>query len=586
MPFFIDSNRVIGLELLLRLTGGKAPHSTPGPAATAGHGFLALPAVQAAKDHLLALRQSMGQAPAPAAQAAVAIRSLAEAFAATRAAAMAPALKAQAPDPAWEALREKLGLAATADKAAVQKLLADLEAFGVDADALAAGDMDAIRGQVRDRGRDLLGRMGSSIERNALSERMARVFEGLRQWEDAAEDPEAEAAFQARLDQAAEAGMLTARERSGLEQFGRTLQALGLDLSFLENKGPEAAQALHEAALASLAREQRRYLETEQRAGDQGRFAVEASYREVAGRMGLDAPPLPGENAALARLSGQSAGALALSLPAMAAGKTLLAARFAHQAPTAEGTPETAPNAAAASAATEAVAGSAEAGAAGAAAETARPAQATTVAASVTMNATTIVTVPASAKTADALRVDLDVLWSVVDTYTWYDPIVLDLSGAGFCFRSALEGVDFDYNGDGAKSRGGFIAGETALLYLATAANGGYALDGRDLFGDANGSANGFAALAEYDASGKGYLDETDAVWQDLRLWVDRNGDGICDEGEWMTLAQAGIASLGLGSRDVEEALACGNLITQRGSYTTTGGQTGDMADVKFKAYA
>ena len=170
--------------------------------------------------------------------------------------------------------------------------------------------------------------------------------------------------------------------------------------------------------------------------------------------------------------------------------------------------------------------------------------------------------------------------------FTFYDPIVLDLAGDGFDFRGARDGVDFDYNGDGQTSRGGFIQGDDALLFLATPANGGRALDGRDLFGDAGGALHGFAALAEYDSNGDGVIDENDEIWESLRLWQDRNGDGICDEDEIMTLAQAGITSLNLSYANVQRTDVHGNVIAQMGAYTRADGTEGQMADAKFIAYA
>lgn len=42
-------------------------------------------------------------------------------------------------------------------------------------------------------------------------------------------------------------------------------------------------------------------------------------------------------------------------------------------------------------------------------------------------------------------------------------------------------------------------------------------------------------------------IDEHDAVFSKLRLWIDENHDGVCQPGELHTLAEFGIYSLSLG---------------------------------------
>jgi hypothetical protein len=62
---------------------------------------------------------------------------------------------------------------------------------------------------------------------------------------------------------------------------------------------------------------------------------------------------------------------------------------------------------------------------------------------------------------------------------------------------------------------------------------------------------NGFQALATYDLSenggnGDNEIDEADAVWERLRLWVDRNHDAVSDATEISPLPRRGIVRLGL----------------------------------------
>jgi len=84
------------------------------------------------------------------------------------------------------------------------------------------------------------------------------------------------------------------------------------------------------------------------------------------------------------------------------------------------------------------------------------------------------------------------------------------------------------------------------------------------------------------DSNGDGVGDQADAAFADLRLWVDANSDGITDAGELHTLSEFGITSMRLGYTQTD-TLDNGNLLALSSSYTTSDGQTHDMADVWFR---
>jgi hypothetical protein len=102
------------------------------------------------------------------------------------------------------------------------------------------------------------------------------------------------------------------------------------------------------------------------------------------------------------------------------------------------------------------------------------------------------------------------------------DPLVINFDG------NAAQLTDqrfrFDLNADGSKEEIAMLAPGSG--YLALDKNGNGAIDsGAELFGPATGS--GFAELAAYDADGNGWIDESDAIYSQLRVWTpDAEGTG------------------------------------------------------------
>ena len=98
--------------------------------------------------------------------------------------------------------------------------------------------------------------------------------------------------------------------------------------------------------------------------------------------------------------------------------------------------------------------------------------------------------------------------------------------------RASVGFLALDRDGDGRIDHPGELFGQTVL--------------GRRR---PEGSANSFADLAAFDrpehgGNGDGIISAADAVFARLRLWVDRNHDGVSQPGELLTLAQAGIESI------------------------------------------
>jgi hypothetical protein len=134
-------------------------------------------------------------------------------------------------------------------------------------------------------------------------------------------------------------------------------------------------------------------------------------------------------------------------------------------------------------------------------------------------------------------------------------PIIIDTEGEGFHLTSAENGVTFDIRGDGQPMRISWTAPGYHNAFLALDRDGSGAItSGKELFGNItpqpqSATPNGFLALAEFDkpengGNGDGVIDEQDAVFSKLVLWIDDDHDGISQPSELHKLSEFGIHSL------------------------------------------
>lgn len=185
-----------------------------------------------------------------------------------------------------------------------------------------------------------------------------------------------------------------------------------------------------------------------------------------------------------------------------------------------------------------------------------------------------------------------------------YSPIVIDLAGDNFQtnFTSASAGINWDFYGRGdgttvqlswtqSGAQVGFLwldrsSGARFMpCYLGETLTGcdGVPTSGKELFGNitpqrppaglvtttaAPYTPSGFGALAVLDSNHDGVIDTNDLVYNQLRVWVDLNHNGLLDNGENFTLQQLGITSISVAFSENGATDQYGNVRWLDGSLT------------------
>jgi len=158
-------------------------------------------------------------------------------------------------------------------------------------------------------------------------------------------------------------------------------------------------------------------------------------------------------------------------------------------------------------------------------------------------------------------------------------PIVIDVAGNRFSMTDAANGVPFDFNGDGVI--GGKLAWTTANsddAWLVLDRNNNNRIDnGQELFGNATPQPmppvkeerQGFLALAEYDKTANGgnndgKITRRDLIFRKLRLWQDKNHNGISEIEELSRLPALDVVAIFLDYRESRRTDEFGNQFKYR----------------------
>jgi len=121
------------------------------------------------------------------------------------------------------------------------------------------------------------------------------------------------------------------------------------------------------------------------------------------------------------------------------------------------------------------------------------------------------------------------------------DPLVINFSGSAV--ELTERDFSFDIDADGTSDQIAFVGPGSGFLALDK--NGdGKINDGSELFGPETG--NGFADLSAYDGDGNNWIDESDSIYDRLRIWS-KDADG---NDQLVALGQRGVGAIYLGHVD------------------------------------
>jgi len=162
------------------------------------------------------------------------------------------------------------------------------------------------------------------------------------------------------------------------------------------------------------------------------------------------------------------------------------------------------------------------------------------------------------------------------------DPIVLDLDGDGVeLVRRKKSKAAFDMDGNGARDDTGWISRQDGFLVIDVDGNG-HIDDGAELslLALKPDAISSFDALATIDSNHDGRIDAADARFGELRLWVDRNGNGRSEESEIRALADHDIESIGLSIAATSGTAKPGeNIMISTSTFTRGDGSIGSVGN-------
>ncbi len=162
-------------------------------------------------------------------------------------------------------------------------------------------------------------------------------------------------------------------------------------------------------------------------------------------------------------------------------------------------------------------------------------------------------------------------------------PVVFDLNGDGLELGAVAASNIVVKDPNGIITQLGWVGPTNGIMVTDRAGNGQYnTLQDLSFVGDTPGATTDLQGLASWDTNHNGVIDSGDAGWSKLKIWVDRNQDGVVESGELYTLSQLGITSISLHETltGATAANSTDSYASGKASFTYTSGATGSVYDV------
>ncbi|WSH65624.1 Hint domain-containing protein [Rhizobium ruizarguesonis] len=181
-------------------------------------------------------------------------------------------------------------------------------------------------------------------------------------------------------------------------------------------------------------------------------------------------------------------------------------------------------------------------------------------------------------------------------------PVLLDLDDDGHVDLRPIDlsnitaSSTFDWDSDGVRDTTAWTGPSDGFLAIDLAAGGAAGPDGVidqakelafSLWAEQDGAAGSISDLdgvrLVFDTNHDNVLNSDDERWNEFRVWRDANQDGLTDQGELLTMTDAGIKLINLmPTRDGSQAFADGSIITGTSSYETLDGSKHLVADASL----